>query len=125
MSKPVIQPLIEIVRPDSVGLTYVEGLSQIMIGSPNSRLVLYQKVERRLEEGSQVETHYQNCELVMSTPAMIEMYMNILANCGKAKPELLARTEQWNSRVTDLYSKLTASDDASATPQAHGKETNG
>lgn len=104
--KPAKTPTATIVRNDAMTPIYVEGVSQMMVGFPNSRLLLLSYVERSGDPQNPHEMHHVACELIMPTSAVIELAQNLINNLS-ANKELLkqARTE-WSGKVATLFDAL-------------------
>ena len=96
---------------------YVEGLSQMLVGFPNSRLMLYSFAERDANNPGAPELRHVACELVMPTSALIEIAQNILNSLAANKAILENVQSEWLAKLGALMSSLTATQPTAA-PQA-------
>ena len=64
---------------------YVEGLTQMLVGFPNSRLLLHSLAERNTAVPDAPEVRQLACELIMPTSILIELAHNILNSLGSNK----------------------------------------
>ena len=94
-------PKQRIIRPSTAPTIYVDGVSQLMVGYPNSRLILASLLHRAQDNGTSEHMHHVGCELVMPTTALIEIAQSILGNLAQGKPELLAASAEWMEKVSD------------------------
>jgi hypothetical protein len=85
---------------------YVEGLSQLMVGFPNSRLFLHSIAQRDLNVPGGMETRQLACELVMSTSAMIEMAQTIIHALVQNQTQLEAAKLEWLGKLEMLTRTL-------------------
>lgn len=97
--KPQIQ-----VAPGGVPSIYVEGVNQMMVGFPVSRLTFYHMAERGPQ--SPVEIRHGACELVMPTSALIEMARLILSNLSANKNVIESAKSEWYGKVDQLMATL-------------------
>lgn len=92
-------------NPTSV---YVEGLSQLMLGFPNSRLMMFNLATRNPEQTDSPTVHNLACELVMPTPALLEMCKTVLKHAAEVSPMLKEGGEQWLAQVNQMLDSLGA-----------------
>lgn len=85
---------------------YVEGLSQLMLGFPNSRVMLFNLATRDPDQSDAPMVHNLACELVMPTPALLEMCRAILNHAAQASPALKAGGQQWLTQVNQVLDSL-------------------
>lgn len=111
---PNTPPRVRIVRPPNMPVIYVEGIGQMMVGFPNSRLMLSQLTHQNGHDGVQEDVHHVACELVVPTSALIEMAQGILGNLGDNKELLKNAGGDWVQKVIDVLGTLPATQ---ATPQ--------
>lgn len=104
--KAQIAPNPRIVRPITAPTIYVDGVSQLMVGYPNSRLMLASLLHRAQDNGTPDDVHHVGCELVMPTTALIEMAQSILNNLAQSKPELLGASAEWMQKVQAVIEQL-------------------
>lgn len=95
-------PGITINRPTNMPSIYVEGISQIALGFPNSRIILNSSAQRT-EEG---EVHQQACELIAPTSALIEMVQALSSSMIDNKDIIKERGDEWVNRVKSLVDSL-------------------
>ena len=102
-----VQPSIAyaMVRPPGLPTVYVEGLHQIMVGFPNSRLTLYSSSERDLGNPAQ-ETRHLACELVLPTSSLIEMAQIILKSLQDNKALLQTAKTEWIGKLDALTNSI-------------------
>ena len=87
---------------------YVEGLSQMMLGFPNSRVMLYNMATRQSDQPNSPTVQNLACELVMPTAALIDMCKTILKHASEASPTIKAGGEQWLEQVNEMLDSLKA-----------------
>jgi hypothetical protein len=85
---------------------YVEGLSQLLLGFPNSRLMLFNMATHNLELPESPTVHNLACELVMPTPALLEMCKTVLKHAAEVSPMLKEGGEQWLAQVNQVLDSL-------------------
>lgn len=95
-----------VIRGESVPVIYADGLSQIMIGFPNSRLVLHNRFERITEEDGTKENRYVACELVMPTAAMLDMAQQLIGHVASNNDLLKNVGSEWWKAVTNLLESM-------------------
>lgn len=85
---------------------YAEGLSQLMLGFPNSRVMLFNLATRDEERPDAPLVHNLACELVMPTPALLDMCRAILNHAAQASPMLKTGGQQWLAQVNEVLDSL-------------------
>ncbi len=103
-----------IVRSGTTPTIYVEGVTQMMVGFPNSRLQLSGMVDRAGNGASQEDVHLLACELVMPTSAMIEIAQGILQNLAQNKAMLQQGSAEWIAKAQEVFDLLTPAADPKA-----------
>jgi hypothetical protein len=88
---------------------YAEGMSQLMLGFPNSRVMLFSMASRHPDQPNSPTIQNLACELVMPTPALIDMCKTVLKHAVEATPSLRAGGDQWLAQVNDMLDNLKAS----------------
>ena len=100
-------------RPQGLPSIYVEGLNQIQVGFPNSRLTLYSFSERNLVNSAQ-ETRHLACELVLPTSSLIEMAQIILKSLYEHKAQLEAAKSEWIVKLDAVTNSIQAPESSNA-----------
>jgi hypothetical protein len=95
-----------IIRGATMPTIYVEGVSQMVVGFPNSRLRLASIIERLENESGPEEHHTLACELVMPTSAMLEISQGILQNLAKNKTFMQQGGAEWMGKVQELFDSI-------------------
>lgn len=85
---------------------YVEGLSQLLLGFPNSRLMMFNMATRNPEQPDSPTVQNLACELVMPTPALLEMCKTVLKHAAEVSPMLKEGGEQWLAQVNQVLDSL-------------------
>lgn len=85
---------------------YVEGLTQMMAGFPNSRIVLHSMAQRDANTPGAPEVRHLACELVMPTSALLEVAQNILGALAANMPQLEAAQLEWIAKLNALNASL-------------------
>ena len=85
---------------------YVEGMSQMLVGFPNSRLLMHSMAHRDAATPGAPELRHIVCELIMPTSTAIELAQNILAGLSASKPQLEAVKLEWISKLDALTNSL-------------------
>jgi hypothetical protein len=93
-------------RNPAVPLMYVEGISQMAIGFPNSRVVFNSFSQRSGEGAGAEEMHQLACELVVPTAALIEIARTILGQLAENRDLLRNLGSEWMERVNALVADL-------------------
>lgn len=90
----------------SVPSIYVEGVSQMLIGFPNSRMMLHSLSQKDPSKADAPEIRTMACELIIPTAAMLEMARGILSTMSVNKEALDAAMNEWIPSVSKLTSSL-------------------
>lgn len=90
-------------RPENLPSQYVESMSQMVMGFPNTRLVFNRYIEKA---PGQPDIHHQSLELVIPTAALIENCLFILEQVMRNRAGLDTHRERWNEAVDGLMSRL-------------------
>jgi hypothetical protein len=85
---------------------YVEGISQILVGFPNSRVQLHSLVQRQVNGDQVSETRQIACELVMPTSSMIEIAQILINNLFANKAALETGQAEWISKLGAITESL-------------------
>lgn len=96
------------VRNGNTAPIYVEGLSQMMIGFPNSRLIFHSLVMPADAQTGTPETRQIGCELVIPTAALVESVGILMNQLTGAREALKAGTAEWTSKVNAVMDTLQA-----------------
>lgn len=97
---------VRIVRPPNMPVIYAEGIAQMLVGFPNSRLMLSQLSQQNGEGENKEDVHHVACELVVPTAALIEMAQGILNNLGRSKEQLQSVGTEWMQKVGAIVEAL-------------------
>ena len=103
-SNPALQ--IQTVASANVPSIYVEGVSQMLIGFPNSRLMLHNLSQKDPTSPDAPEIRTMACELIIPTAALIEMARGILSTMAVNKETLEVAKNEWVANVSKLTSSL-------------------
>ena len=103
-----------IVKAFNMPTIYAEGLSQIMIGVPMSRLMLHSLVQRADDRETTEDVHQIACELVMPTPALIETAKAILTSLSESKAELQGVNMEWVQKANELLDSIPSPSEATS-----------
>lgn len=95
-----------IIRSAAVPTIYVEGVSQMVVGFPNSRLRLSSMIEHADNGEGQEVVHSLACELVMPTAAMLEIAQGILRNMAQNKSAMQQGGAEWMAKVQEVFEAL-------------------
>lgn len=85
---------------------YVEGLSQLMVGFPNSRMQLHSLVERGVNGQAITERRHIACELIMPTTSMIEIAQLLINNLVANKALLETGKAEWIGKLEAITNSL-------------------
>ena len=105
---------VRFVRPATMPVIYAEGIAQMLVGFPNSRVILSQLSQQNGEGDNKEDVHHLACELVVPTAALIEMAQGILNNLGSSKDLLQSVSTEWMQKVNAIVETLPA---PTATPE--------
>lgn len=96
------QPPVSLVIPHDAPIIYVEGIAQMLLGFPNSRVHLFDRMTPAPHEPMSSEKHRVRCELVMPTVALIDMCRSILGHIAASTPDLKMTSNEWMQRVQEV-----------------------
>lgn len=99
------QQAIHLTKPDFPTI-YVEGMSQMLVGFPNSRILLHSMAQRDITNPAAPEVRHIACELVMPTSAAIELAQNIISGLSASKPQMETVKLEWLSKLDALTNSL-------------------
>lgn len=85
---------------------YVEGMSQIMIGFPTSRIVLHDLATPAAFSPNGTETQRMRCELIIPTAGLIEMCQTVLSHTAGVAENLKMGSNDWLGRVHVVLDSL-------------------
>lgn len=85
---------------------YVEGVSQMLIGFPNSRMMFHNLSQKDPSNADAPEIRTMACELIIPTTAMLEMARGILSTMSVNKEALDKAMNEWMANVSKLTSSL-------------------
>ena len=84
---------------------YVEGIAQMMMGAPNTKLLFYTS---KGADNDGVEQRYVNETLVMPTHAVMQMLMLFKEQFTKVHEEIALSDSAASERLKKLLSELTS-----------------
>jgi len=87
-------------------ILYVEGLTQLLVGFPNSRVVFHSMAHREMNDSGTQEVRQIACELVMPTSSLVEMATNVIASLAANKSQLEAAQRDWLAKLNSLNASL-------------------
>lgn len=93
-----------LLRSDSTPTIYVEGVSQVMIGIPNSRMIFHDHIQRQETNGNREEVRHIALEVVMPTSAIIDMVSNLTAQLVQSRDKYAVANAEW----TELTNRMMA-----------------
>ena len=96
----------ELIARAPVPSIYVEGVAQMVVGFPNSRIMLYSHTDKVIDDPQSKDTRYAACELVMPTAAVMETAKNLLKALAVNKENLMAGKTEWSKRLDVLFGEL-------------------
>ena len=86
---------------DDMPEVFADGFSQMMLGSPLTKLTLH-TVTMPVSEGNAIEQRKGILRLVISTPVLLEMCRNVLANAQGAMHIIAQTGYQMDSQIQKL-----------------------
>jgi hypothetical protein len=110
------QNKIRVVRPPNTPIIYIEGIAEMLVGFPNSRVTLSQLSRTSGEGESQEDVHHLACELVVPTGALIELAQGILTNLANRKEALQGIGTEWMQKVNEVIQTLPTADSTEQKP---------
>ena len=111
------QPIL--VRNHGTPTLFAEGLSQLLLGYPISRLVLHGAVQRDTSNPEAPEVREVACELAMPTAALVEMARHILTAASTSQSELAKVGADSQARMQLLIGSVAISSLEEATVGTH------
>lgn len=117
---PQTVELTKVMQPGTPSI-YVEGLSQLMVGFPNSRMQLHSLVERGVNGQAITERRHIACELIMPTTSMIEIAQLLINNLVANKELLETGKAEWVGKLEAITNSLIQID----SPVMHQPPTQG
>jgi hypothetical protein len=109
----VAQPVI--IRSPAAPTVYADGLTQLHLGYPISRVVLHGLVERSEDPpGSKDvrELRHVACELVMPTIGLLDMAVNVLRAVRSGEAQLADFSSQSAARIQEMINSISVSPDS-------------
>jgi len=108
MNMPTSNPDIQIqtIATGNVPSHYVEGVSQMLIGFPNSRMMFHSLSQKDSANPNATEVRTLACELIIPTVALIEMARGILSTMSANKESLEVASNEWLASAKKLTSSL-------------------
>lgn len=85
---------------------YVEGVSNMFIGFPNSKIVFFEGAERHSNGDITTDVRNVACTLVMPTSMLIELAQLSLTNVVNNKATLADLQRQWNGNLTHQFDNM-------------------
>jgi hypothetical protein len=95
-----------LLRSDSIPTVYVEGVSQVMIGIPNSRMIFHDHIQRQEADGNREEVRHIALEVVMPTSAIIDMVTNLTAQLVQSRDKYVVANAEWTELTTRMMAAL-------------------
>ena len=85
---------------------YVEGVSQIVVGAPNSRLILHSFVEKSQTPAGSNEVRHIACELIMPTAVILEIAQNLINQIAQNKDAIRSNIRQLAEKSDNLFAAV-------------------
>lgn len=86
---------------------FCEGVTQLSIGYPVSRLVFSSHPPQRSADGNEI-SHFVATEIVLPTIGLAELAKQIIESLVQGKDQLEAGGTGWNKELIDLITQLQA-----------------
>jgi hypothetical protein len=100
------QPNIKLQAGNNVPLIYVEGISQMGLGFPNSRLIFH-SFASKTENGNGIdEVHNVAVELVIPTSSLVEMLKTLTNQLSINQEQIKQFGDEWIHKVNDSLDSL-------------------
>jgi len=100
------QPNIKLQAGSNVPLIYVEGISQMGLGFPNSRLIFH-SFASKTENGNGIdEVHNVAVELVIPTSSLVEMLKTLTNQLSINQDQIKQFGNEWLHKVNDSLDSL-------------------
>jgi hypothetical protein len=103
-------PKIKLHAGSQVPLIYVEGISQMGLGFPNSRLMFHSFTSKTESDNGIDEVHNVAVELVMPTSALVEMLKTLTAQLGMNNEQIKLIGHEWLYKVNESLDSLSVAD---------------
>jgi hypothetical protein len=100
------QKAVRISRLSTAPTVYVEGVSQMVLGFPTSRVIFFSGVNQDTSVDPPTETHLQACELIIPTAALAEASLTILTHMIGTKSLLEKGRAEWSAKVQHVMDQL-------------------
>ncbi|MFZ7309754.1 MULTISPECIES: hypothetical protein [Comamonas] len=84
---------------------FCEGVSQVSLGYPVSRLVFSSHPPQRSADGNEI-SHFVATEIVLPTIGLAELAKQIIESLVQGKDQLEAGGAGWNKELIDLITEL-------------------
>ncbi|MDE1555365.1 MULTISPECIES: hypothetical protein [Comamonas] len=84
---------------------FCEGISQIAVGYPVSRLIFASQPPQRSADGKEI-THFVATEVVLPTNGLAELAKQIIQSLIESKDQLGAIGNDWNKNLSELITHL-------------------
>jgi hypothetical protein len=97
-SAPKIAPL----RP--IPSIYVEGITQMSVGFPNSRLLMHSFTEKTAPD--EQETRHVVCELIMPTAAIVELAQNLINQIAENKDLIIKKGHEFAAIYDNIFKSV-------------------
>ena len=117
------QPNIKLQAGSNVPLIYVEGISQMGLGFPNSRLIFH-SFASKTENGNGIdEVHNVAVELVIPTSSLVEMLKTLTNQLSINQDQIKQFGNEWLHKVNDSLDSLDSAETVQRTdPVALAKQ---
>lgn len=84
---------------------FCEGVAQIAVGYPVSRLVFSSQPPQRSADGKEI-THFVATEVVLPTNGLAELAKQIIVSLIESKDQLETIGSDWNKNLSELITQL-------------------
>ena len=84
---------------------FCEGISQIAVGYPVSRLIFASQAPQRSADGKEI-THFVAAEVVLPTNGLAELARQIVQSLIESKDQLGEIGNDWNRNLSELITRL-------------------
>jgi hypothetical protein len=100
---------------NNVPLIYVEGISQMGLGFPNSRLIFHSFATKAENSNGIDEVHNVAVELVIPTSSLVEMLKMLTNQLSINQEQIKQFGNEWLHKVNDSLDSLGATETAKRT----------
>jgi hypothetical protein len=100
-SKPTVP---EIAQPRPITSIYVEGITQMSIGFPNSRLLMHSFTEKKAVDGQEIR--HIACELIMPTAGIVELAQNLINQLAQHKESIINTGRAYANTYDNIFKSL-------------------